>query len=59
VDSSQVGVFEERDEVSFGCFLEGSDSGRLESPGSSALAFKETVGGNVQISLEILGNFSD
>jgi len=59
VDSSQVGVFEERDEVSFGCFLEGSDSGRLESPGSSALVFEDKGGRNIQISLEILGDFSD
>jgi len=33
VDSGQVGVFKERDKVSFGCFLEGSDGGGLESAG--------------------------
>jgi len=58
VDGSQVGVFEEGDEVSFGCFLESSDSGRLESSGLSAQAQK-VMKGNVQISLEILSNFSN
>jgi hypothetical protein len=48
VDGGQVGVFEERDEVSFGSFLEGSDGGGLERGGR-----------NVQISLEILSDFSD
>jgi hypothetical protein len=58
VDGGQVGVFEERDKVSFGCFLEGSDGGGLESAGLSARARKRN-GGNVQISLEILSDFSD
>jgi hypothetical protein len=31
VDGSQVGVFEETDEVGLGGFLEGQDGGRLES----------------------------
>ena len=31
VDSAKVGIFEEADEVSFGGFLEGSDSGGLEA----------------------------
>ena len=43
VDSAQVGVFEESDEVSFGGFLEGHHSGALES----------------QVSLVFLGDFSD
>jgi histone H3 len=43
VDSGQVGVLEERDEVSLGSFLESSDGRRLES----------------KISLEVLGDFSD
>jgi hypothetical protein len=43
VDSGQVGVFKQGNEVSLGSFLKGSDGGRLES----------------EISLEILGDFSD
>ena len=31
VDSGQVGVFEEGDEVSFGSFLKSHDGGRLET----------------------------
>ena len=43
VDSTQVGVFKERDEVSFRGFLESHDGRGLES----------------EISLEVLGDFSD
>ena len=43
VDGAQVGVFEKANKVSFGSFLEGHDSGRLES----------------QVSLEILGDFTN
>jgi len=43
VNSSQVGVFEERDEVGFGSFLESHDSGGLET----------------KIRLEILSDFTN
>jgi len=43
VDGSQIGVFEEGDEVGLSGLLKGTDSGRLES----------------EISLEVLGNLSD
>jgi len=43
VDGAQVGVFEETDEVALGGFLEGEDSGGLES----------------EVSFELLGDFSD
>jgi hypothetical protein len=43
VDGGKVGVFEETDEVSLGCFLEGKDGGGLES----------------EVVLELGGNFSD
>ena len=43
MDGAQVGVFEETDEVALGGFLEGEDSGGLES----------------EVSFELLGDFSD
>jgi histone H3 len=43
MDSAEVSVFEESDEVGFGGFLKGHHSGALES----------------QVSLEFLGDFSD
>ena len=43
VDSAEVGVFEESDEVGLGGFLKSHHSGALES----------------QVSLEFLGDFSD
>ena len=43
MDSAQVGVFEERDKVSFDRLLESTDGGRLES----------------QVRLEILCNFTN
>ena len=43
VDSAQVGVFEETNEVSLGSFLQGHDGGRLEA----------------EISLEILSDLTD
>jgi hypothetical protein len=43
VDSGQVGVFKQGNEVSLGCFLKSSDGGRLES----------------EVGLEVLGDFSD
>ena len=43
VDSGQVGVFEEGDEVSLSCFLEGHDGGGLES----------------EIGLEVLSDLTD
>jgi len=43
MDGSQVGVFEETNEVSFSSLLEGHDGGGLES----------------EISLEVLGDLSD
>ena len=43
MDGSQVGVLEERDEVSFGSFLKSTNSGRLET----------------EISLEILSNLTN
>jgi hypothetical protein len=43
VDSGQVGVFEERDEVSLGSFLESHNGGRLET----------------KIGLEILSDFTN
>jgi len=43
VDGSQVGVFEEGNEVSFGSFLKGTDRRRLET----------------EISLEVLSDFTN
>jgi len=43
VDSAEVSIFEKTDEVRFGGFLEGQDSGGLES----------------KVSLEVVGDFSD
>lgn len=43
LDGSQVGVFEQGDEVSLRSFLQGHDGGRLES----------------QVGLEVLGDFSN
>ena len=43
VDGAQVGIFEKTDQVSFRCFLESHDGGRLET----------------QVSLEVLGDFTD
>lgn len=43
MDGAKVGVFEKRDEVGLNGFLEGTDSGRLES----------------QIGLEVLSNLTD
>jgi hypothetical protein len=43
VDSGQVGVFEERNEVSFGRFLKSHDGGGLET----------------KIGLEVLGDFTN
>lgn len=43
VDSSQVGVFKETDEVGFGSFLESTNGRRLET----------------EIRLEVLGDFTD
>ena len=43
VNGAEVGVFEERDEVSFGSFLEGQDGRRLES----------------KLLLPFMGDFSD
>jgi len=43
VNSSQVGIFEEGDEVGFGSFLKSTDSGRLET----------------KIGLEILSDFTN
>ena len=44
VDGSQVGVFEEGDEVSFGRFLESSDSGGLESSGTVSTSIQGNGG---------------
>jgi len=43
VDGAQVGVFEERDEVGLGSFLEGEDGGTLEA----------------EVVLEVLGDLTD
>jgi hypothetical protein len=43
VNGSQIGVFEQADQVGFTCFLKSADSRRLES----------------QVSLEVLSNFSN
>jgi hypothetical protein len=43
VDGSQVGIFEQTDEVGFSGFLEGTDSRRLET----------------EVGLEVLGDFTD
>ena len=43
MDGTQVGVFEESDEVGFRCFLESRDGGALET----------------QVSLEVLSDFTD
>ena len=43
VDGAQVGIFEKTNQVSFRCFLESHDGGGLET----------------QVSLEVLGNFTD
>jgi hypothetical protein len=43
VDSSQVGVFEQGDEVGLGSLLQSHDGGRLES----------------EVGLEVLGDFTD
>lgn len=43
MDGSQVGVFEQRDEVSLGSFLECKDGRRLET----------------EVGLEVLGDFTD
>ena len=43
MDSAQVGVFEETDQVCLSCLLEGKNGGTLES----------------QIRLEVLGNLAD
>jgi len=43
VDSTEIGIFEQRDKVSFSCFLESQDSIGLES----------------EVTLVVLSNFSD
>ena len=43
VDGAEIGIFKERDEVSFDGFLEGTDSGRLEA----------------QVRFEVLCDFTD
>lgn len=43
MDGAQIGVFKQADKVRFGCLLEGTDGGRLET----------------EISFKVLGNFPD
>lgn len=61
MDSGQVGVFEQRNEVSFSSFLKSHDSRGLETEvglqrGKSTWVRKNTIG---WMNLEILSNFTD